>query len=299
MMKRMEKNRSVFKRVLCYVMLLLSLWNCCTAECNDIEAAIYQYCQSVLGYSSEELSPKQIRKNEDGSLDFSFYVKNAEPQTNGLVVGSLKPDGSLNTIIGPSPISTFSWLNTEIRRCLFNYQDIYRLKQAWEPQLDQIPTEEMEKFNRLQSINPIIDFIRHEIVLPDEKCIPYEVALQKSINIIESMNGWTPEMTKHIDKIAEVVHILPNTDHPVYQFIFALASDVAFQQNALFGKEYTDSFDQMISQMQEEEEAVFGANPPLVISVRIDAYSGEQFGDIYLETPPASSYGYTAIILWT
>ena len=92
--------------------------------------------------------------------DFSFYVKNAEPQTNGLVIGSLKPDGSPNTIIGPSPISTFSWLNTEIRRCLFSYQDIYRLKQAWEPRLDQIPAEEMESVFRLKLrlANPVRRF---------------------------------------------------------------------------------------------------------------------------------------------
>ena len=42
----------------------------------------------------------------------------------------------------------------------------------------------------------------------------------------------------------------------------------------------------------------FGRNIPCALSVRIDALTGEQVGDIYLDTPPVEDYGFTAIILW-
>ena len=105
-------------------------------------------------------------------------------------------------------------------------------------------------------------------------------------------------MTKHIDLIAEAVHIPSGMDHPVYQFIYTTASTVAFQKNVLFNEEYTDDFNRQVNRMMDEEDVVFGDNLPSVISVRIDAYSGEQVGEIYLETPPVSGYDYIAMILW-
>ena len=88
------------------------------------------------------------------------------------------------------------------------------------------------------------------------------------------MNGWKPEMTKHIGIIAETVHIPDGMDHPVYQFIYTLASLATFEKNVVFNEEYTDEFDRMVNRMMDEEDRIFGKNQPIIISVRIDACTG-------------------------
>ena len=183
---------------------------------------------------------------------------------------------------------------------MFSYQDIYELKQQWEPKLDSIPEKDMEFFDSIQSFNPILDFLRLDIVLPDEQCIPYEEAKQKSIDVIEAMDGWKPEMTEHIDVMVELIYIPDGMDHPVWQFIYALASDVFYSKAVLSEEEYTNEMSAKNKQMMEEEKAVFGGsqNLPIHISIRIDAYTGEQVGETFLETPPVCGIGYTGIVLW-
>ena len=274
--------------------------SCVFAETDDIREILYQYCESELGYTWDNLTPYNLVQNEDGSWDFSFYVKDAEPGTNGLVIGALDSEGKLVEIQGPAPVSTVEWLNDQIRKCMFSYQDLYELKKQWEPKLDSLSEQDLADFESIQSFNPILDFLKLDIVLPDEKCIPYEAAKQKSIEIIEAMNGWKPEMTDYIDIMAELVYIPSGMDHPVYQFIYGTAGDVLHAKTVLYNKEYTDELSQQIRDIWEEEKTVFGGNEnrPCVISIRIDAYTGEQVGETYLETPPVSDIGYTGIVLW-
>ena len=289
------------KRLLCLFLLCTLCFQpfCASrAEKLNIPEILYQYCESELGYTRENLTPYNIVQNEDGSWDFSFYVKNAEPGTNELVIGALDADGNLVEIKGPAPVSAAEWLNKEIRKCMLNYQEIYQLKQQWEPKLDSIPEKDMEIFDKIKAFNPILDFLRLDIVLPDEKCIPYEEAKQKTINVIEAMDGWKPEMTEHIDVVTEVVYIPAGMDHPVYQFIYTMRSDVELLKNNVYDREYTDEFNKKLDQMWAEEERAFNGQYPAKISIRIDAYTGEQVGETYIETPPVSGIGYTGIVLW-
>ena len=258
----------------------------------------YPYCESELGYTRDELTPNQYVHYEDGSWDFSLYVKDAEPMTNGLVIGSLDSNGKLIEIKGPVPISTAVWLNDQVSKYMFDYRELYLFKKQWEPKLDDLPEQDMALLNSAKSFNPLLDFLRLNMVLPDEKCISYEEAKQKTIDIIEAMDGWTPEMTEHVDIIVELIYIPDGMDHPVWQFIYTLASS-AFRQKAVCSeKECTDEISKQFDRMFEEENIVFGENLPCVISIRIDAYSGEQIGETYIETPPVSGIGYTGIVLW-
>ena len=291
------------KRLLCLILLCVFCFQPFCGSCaekEDIREILYQYCESELGYTRENLTPYNIVQNEDGSWDFSFYVKNAEPGTNELVIGALDADGNLVEIKGPAPVSTMEWLNEQVSKCMFSYQDLYELKKQWEPKLDSLSEQDLADFESIQSFNPILDFLKLDIVLPDEKCIPYEAAKQKSIEIIEAMNGWKPEMTEHIDVMVELVYVPSGMDHPVYQFIYALASDVFFTKAALSGEEYTNEMSKKNRQMSEEEKTIFGGskNLPIHISIRIDAYTGEQVGETFLETPPVCGIGYTGIVLW-
>ena len=87
----------------------------------------------------------------NGCWDFSFYVKDAEPMTNGLVIGSLDSNGKLVEIKGPAPVSTVEWLKEQVGKCMFSYQDIYELKQQWEPKLDSIQVFRRETVIRTKS----------------------------------------------------------------------------------------------------------------------------------------------------
>ena len=290
------------KRLLCLLLLCaLCFQPLCgsRAEAEDIREILYQYCESELGYTRDNLTPNQYVQNEDGSWDFSFYVKDAEPMTNGLVIGSLDSDGKLIEIQGPAPVKSVAmWLNQEVRKCMFDYRELYLLKQQWEPKLDSIPEKDMETLNAAQSFNPILDFLRLDIVLPDDKCIPYEEARRKTVEIIEAMDGWKPEMTEHVDVMVELLYIPDGMDHPVWQFVYSMASSVFHQKTSLREKEYTDEVSDRYDRMADEEDAIFGQNLPCMISIRIDAYTGEQVGETYLETPPTSGVGFTGIVLW-
>ena len=284
--------------VLVFTLCLFPLFGVVQAEEAYIWEMAYPYCESELGYTRDDLTPNQYMHNEDGSWDFSFYVKDAEPMTNGLVIGSLDPAGKLLEIKGPAPVSTAEWLNWQVRKCMFDYRELYLLKKQWESKLDSIPEQDMAILNSIQSFNPILDFLRLDIVLPDDQCISYEEAKQKTINIIEAMDEWTPEMTEHISIIVELIYIPDGMDHPIWQFIYTMASD-AFQQRASFyGIEFTDEMADQFDRMFDEEDTVFEGKPPYKISIRIDAYSGEQVGETYIETPPVSGIGYTGIVLW-
>lgn len=293
----MKKASWLFCFIVC-ILCLQPLICVSFAETNDVWEKFYPYCESELGYTRDDLTPNQYQQYDDGSWAFSFYVKDAEPMTNGLVIGELNSDGKLIEITGSVPVSTAEWLNQQVRKCMFNYRELYLLKQQWEPKLDSIPEKDMAILNSVQSFNPILDFLRLNIMLPDEKCISYEDAKQKSIEIIETMDGWTKEKTDHIGIVVEMIYIPFGMDHPVWQFIYTAASDVFHEKIVLFGREYTDALALEFDRLFDEEDAVFGKDIPYKISIRIDAYTGEQVGETYIETPPVSGIGYTGIVLW-
>lgn len=280
------------------VLVLQSQYCFAKADKEDIYRRIYQYCESELGYFQDDLTENYVYIYKDGSCDFNFYIKNPAPMTNGFICGELNKDGTLYSIEGPKPQAPFTWFNAEIRRCLLNYRDIYQFKKEWESKLDTIPEDALDEFIRKQEVNPILEFLQHDIVLPDEKCIPYDEAKKRSLLYIESMNGWTKEMSENIDIMAEVVHIPSGMDHPVYQFIYAPAGDVLHEKTIQYKQVYTKAIDRQVEKLWDAETRVFGEHVPKVISVRVDAYTGEKVGDIYVEVPPVSRYAYIAIILW-
>lgn len=294
------KKRS---RLICFIVCILCLQSlCCVsfAESNSVWEMFYPYCESELGYTRDDLTPNQYQQYDDGGWAFSFYVKDAEPMTNGLVIGELDADGKLVEIRGPVPESIPMWLNMQIRKCMLDYRELYLLKQEWEPKLDGLLSEEdMQLLNSAKSFNPILDFLRLDIVLPDEKCIPYEEAKQKSVEIIEAIDGWTDEKTEYVDIMVEMIYIPSGMDHPVWQFIYTTASSVYHQRIVSSNIEYTDAMAKEFDRLFDKEDVIFGKDIPRAISVRIDAYTGEQVGETYYETPSSgSSLGYTGIVVY-
>ena len=296
----MIKTAKVVKMVFCisllYLMVFLPVCSHAALERAEVREIIYKYCEAEFGYTKDEMAFNNLTKNNNGSWDFSLCVKEPEEMTNGLIMGLLNKDGTLASITGPAPVSTFQWLNQELSRCLFHYQDLYQLKQRWAPRLDSIPEEDMEVFNRVRKTNPILDVLQLDIVLPDDKCITYDEALKKCTEHIEHIDGWTPEMTNHIGIMAEMVYIPDGMDHPVYRFVYSLASDAYFYRTVAMNEEYTRAMEDENKRMQKEEEAIFGDVYPMYISVRIDAYTGELADPIFKET--WSPLTYVGVVAW-
>ena len=296
----MKKTIKMEKGLLCLLLLYLAAFLpvCSQADPDrtEVREKICQYCEAEFGYTKDEIAFNNLVKNKNDSWDFSLCVKKPEEMTNGLIVGLLNKDGTLASITGPAPVSIFQWLNQELSRCLFHYQDLFQLKQRWAPRLDSIPEEDMEVFNRVRKVNPILDVLQLNIVLPDEKCISYEEALKKCVENIEQIDGWTPEMTSHIGIIAELVYIPDGMDHPVYRFVYSFASDADYNRIVVMNEEYTRAMEKEHKRMEEEEEAIFGDVYPMYISVRIDACTGELAELIYKEMrAPLTDIG---VIAW-
>ncbi|MEG1571351.1 MAG: hypothetical protein RR431_09145 [Clostridia bacterium] len=223
-----------------------------------------------------------------------MYVKPPDESTDGMVVGEMRADGELQSIEGPKALSLYQQLDKGVKKAQRSYLSLYELKQVWEPKVQSLAISDQEAFDQHQKRNPLIDFILHDIGLPDASCISYIDAKEKAQQAIQALPGWKPEMLEHIDIELEVFHI-PNGSHrPVYQFVYSLASSVAHMKALLSSEPYALDMEGMLS----EEERVFGDALPYVISIRVDAHTGEQVGEIYIETPPVTHGTAIRFVLW-
>ncbi len=276
--------RKLIRNFLLWIIILLPVCSFAASNRTEVREMIYQYCESELGYSRDELSFNNLSKRKNGSWDFSLCVMHPEELTDGSIRGLINQDGTMDHVDKPSPVSVSDWLSREVNRCLFSYRDIYDLSQRWASRLDSIPEEDIEEFDFMHDFNPIPELLRMNIILPDERCIPYDEALRKSIDYMEEMDGWTPEKVSHLGLHGEIVYIPQGTDHPIYRFIYSPASIAVFDRIVAMNEEYDNAMEKKVDRMEKEEDAVFGKDTPLYISVRIDAYSGNLIDKIYVHT---------------
>ncbi|MBR5960924.1 MAG: hypothetical protein IKZ98_07980 [Clostridia bacterium] len=250
---------------------------------NEIIDKMLDYCEIELNIKKENLILNNIAQSDDGSWAISFFVKNADPTTNGLVIGEVKRDGSLLSIEGPSNISLKDQLSNALRVAQFSYQDMYQFAQEWRMKLDSLKDSDVEELRQGKKKKTVVDLIYHSIVLPDEKCISYEDAVNKSIEAIKEVPGWNNEMTELIDIGLEIVHIPDGGERPVYQFIYNRASHVYHIKSSIAQETYTNAKVKEYENLSKAEKKVFNNNMLRKISVCIDAYTGELVGDIYME----------------
>lgn len=266
---------------------------------KEIQEAFYVYCEKELGYCKDEVMPYNIAQSEDGTWIISLLVKNPDPETNGLILGQLDKDGGLISIQGPTAVSLKQQFGDAFAKASWHYQDMYRFKREWEARLDSMTDEEIKEFVDMGRESYIIDFLHHTVVLPDETCIPYEEARGKAIEAIEALEGWTKQMTDYIDVTMEIVHIPVGRSQPVYQFVYTYISDVYYAKAIESGAPYTDQISREYHRLSDAEDKVFGNNLPRMISVRIDAKTGELVGDVYVElTTSPTETPYMKVTLW-
>ncbi|MEG0493306.1 MAG: hypothetical protein RR696_08890 [Clostridia bacterium] len=260
----------------------------------NMEDLVFQYCEAQLGYTRDELTLSNLVQTEKGSWMFSLYVNNPDESTDGMVVGEMYSDGKLQSIEGPTILSLYQQLDKGVKKAQSSYLSLYELKQVWEPKVQNLDISVQKEFDDHRKRNPLIDFILHNISLPDASCVSYIDAKEKAQAAIQALPGWKPEMMEHIDIELEVFHIPKGSNRPVYQFVYSLASSVAHMKALLSSEPYDLDMESMLN----EERRVFGDALPYVMSIRIDAHTGEQVGEIYIETPPVTHGTAIRFVLW-
>ena len=158
--------------------------------------------------------------------------------------------------------------------------------QRWRPIVDALSPEELAEFDYLKHIRTIEAFVHHDFRLPGAEHISYEDAVTYAQEALLQLPGWTQEKVNLMCISTEAFHVPLGMEQPVYQFVFKLASSVERLKAALSDGPYTFKRDAWVA----KEDAVFGDNRPIRVSVRIDSQTGAVVGTILVEFAPTSTY---------
>ena len=154
---------------------------------------IYQYVEEQLGYTREELTLNQTAETEEGGLVFSLKLKEADPATNGLVIGELDAQGNFIRLEGPQAIDLRTQYVNDWQKNRFHYDTLYDLVQRLRPIVDALSPEELAEFDYLKHIRTIEAFVHHDFRLPGAEHISYEDAVTYAQEALLQLPGWTQE----------------------------------------------------------------------------------------------------------
>ena len=261
------------------------------SEYEGKEAA-YRYCEEQFGYAKNELEIYAFTPRQSGGWNFGVKALEPDGTMKEIIRGEMDENGQLSNLEIRGDIAPLEQLLEDYVRSQRNHEAMYNFKQKWEERLSQLPHEEIVKLDR-QSSFPFSQFVRHDVRLPSDIDIPYEVAKKKSEEAILSMSGWTQDMLDHIRISLEVYHVPDGSDRSVYQFIYRVASAVVQVEAIISGVDNNSAY----IRLEKAEKNLFGQATPWNINVRLDAKTGEQIGDIFIDTPP-TKYTDLDFILW-
>ena len=204
------------------------------------------------------------------------------------------PQGNFIRLEGPQAIDLLTQYVNDWQKNRFHYDTLYDLVQRWRPIVDALSPEELAEFDYLKHIRTIEAFVHHDFRLPGAEHISYEDAVTYAQEALLQLPGWTQEKVNLMRISTEAFHVPLGMEQPVYQFVFKLASSVERLKAALSDGPYTFDRDAWVAQ----EDAVFGDNRPIRVSVRIDSQTGAVVGTILVEFAPTSTYDESCFFLW-
>ena len=259
-----------------------------------IKAIVFEACETQLGLTEDGLKLYNLVNTDDGGWAFSLTVIDADPTTNGLVIGAIDSHGQLVSLTGPQTISLYEQVSDAWARVARDYRAVYQFKQVWQPLLTQLDPQQQAEFDSHSNTFPIVDLVNHDIRLPSEQAITYDEAVQKSREAILSMPGWTEEMVDLLRISTEAYHVPVSNDRDVYQFVYGLGSSVGHLEMLLSGESYHFDY----NKYADKEDAIFGNALPTAVSVRIDALTGDVVGEVYVQIVPDFAGDPMVFLLW-
>lgn len=264
------------------LVLPIAFGNGVTINKTKASELMYQYSKEQLGYEKDVLLPNNLVQSSEGDWLFSLFVKDASPETNGIITGVISKEGKLLEIMAPVAISKFQQISNEFDRSERSYEDMYQMKVKWEVALDRLTDDELVEFMRYASVFPVISILKHDISIPIATDISYDEAKANADKAIVDIHGWTQEMLEHIAIRMAVYHTPVNSDRSVYQFVYELKSGIDHLDALLLQSPYTFDYDKAF----KEERLIFGEALPYGVNVRIDAQTGLVVGTVDIVVPP-------------
>ncbi len=240
----------------------------------------FQYCEDELGYPEDTIRVYHYNSNNEG-WRFSFKVKEPDPTTNGLLIIDMDTKGNLTNAEPPMALSLFEQYMKAWRTAMRDYRTVYQFQQEWKPRMANLMPEDQAYFDRQPYGRSYMALMEHDISLPTEQDISHEEAVKKAEEAIMALPGWTEEMVSLLGIHAEIFHTPSGIDHPVYQFVFRLASSIGLSIHADSEVDYEYDFEAL----RKHDHEVFGDMFPCNVNVRIDARTGELVGGICVELP--------------
>ena len=301
-MKSYNVSHSRFSAISALLLIIAMLVYCPHAHAAiseaEARAAAYQYCEEQFAYPKNSQEIYEIFYRDEGGWSFGIRVLEEDGTVMEYVRGEMDKNGKLLSLNKRGDITLNEQLQDDLRRCARSYEDMYAFKQKWERRLGQgIEVKEASKGQRDEPDRrqnaPLTALIRHDIRLPSPADISYEDAKKKSEEAILALPGWTREMLDHLRISLEVYHVPVGSDRPVYEFVYRVASSVGHVEAIVSGIDYDATYDRL----EKAETRIFGQAIPWNVNVRIDAQTGEQASDIYVDIPP-TRYRDSDFILW-
>ena len=145
------KKRRCGKRFHAVALLALAALLLCGSFSGSAETQtdqIYRFIQEQLGYTREELTLNQTTETEEGGLAFSLKLKEADPTTNGLIIGELDAQGNCIRLEGPQSIDLRTQYLNDWFASHFHYDTLYELVQRWRPIVDAMSPEELAALSK-------------------------------------------------------------------------------------------------------------------------------------------------------
>lgn len=273
------------------MLTFIPLVHAAISEAEARESA-HQYCEDQFGYAKEDQDIYDFSPRKGGGWAFGIKALEADGTMKEFIRGELDKNGKLLSLKGRGEITVSEQIQDDLWRNARSYEAMYAFKQKWEQRFTRLSNEKLNELDRNRHF-PFKSLVQHNICLPSPMDISYEEAKKKSQEAILKLPGWTQEMLDHLRINLEVYHVPVGSDRPVYQFVYRTASSVMHVEAIVSGADHDAAYDRL----KNAEDRIFAKACPWNVNVRIDAQTGEQIGDIFIDIPP-TQYSDVEFILW-
>ena len=250
---------------------------------KEMKQKAYQVLQEQLGLGKKDVTYYDGGVYHDGDISiwsFTLLLKEYPADEDGVIVIDFSIDGMLKNVQSSQKISlSEQFVNDIIASIPFTIDELYALKQKWEPKLAEIEKLDTDPYSSMPND---IRVFRLAFSLPTEDDYPLEDAREKAKQAVLQLPGWTEEKLAMYRMYLEAFYYSEEVGKQIYQFVYA-------REDNINGK-YADASDEIFMEAYENPLfALFGGDngtTPWYVSVQIDGHTGELVEEPLIAFPP-------------
>lgn len=274
------------KRALSFLLLLTCILSLFTGSAlaekrssADAESMIYQLFESNFGYTRDQLKTNQIGYNKDtGVWTMSAILIDCPQDEDGIFIVEMDNDGNIvGEFKASEKISLQEQLDATLRASVNSdncYLQLAKWTQNWTPMLNTLIAD--DPYVADGRFNFPLEVLKLGITEPAEGSISYDDALVLAKGYIQSQPNW-PEGAVEMYTLNQACYYTPqDIGRPVYFFYFSTPR-------------FSDSD-------AEKVEQLFDNNPPMTISLLLDAVDGSLVETPIQDFPPVRFFSFMLMI---